>query len=233
MIDIAICISTRNRKDAYYKSYGEFFKYYPPYSRLIVVDDASDPRYAHEYDHYFNERAGIPRVKNKCLQLAMEVGAKHIFLFDDDCYPLCNDWHLHYINSPYPHLCFTWPHKYQDQAGKQYWQENGHTFYTLGNGCMMYFTRECIDRVGGFRTEYGMGSYEHVDLSHRIHRAGIIPHPFIDVTDSDKLLYSMDANNEVERTFTAQEKAKLIQRNYPIFAQNRFNTNFVPYETIP
>lgn len=229
---IALCISTRNRKEAFYKCHAEWFKFAPTDCefKIIVVDDASSPRYVHEYDHYFPERAGIPRVKNKCLELAMEWGADFIVLADDDVYPIAHNWHLPYINSPYPHLCFSWPEKYQDQPSKLRWEEARHHFYHLGNGCLMTFTRTCIERVGGFRTEYGIGKYEHSDLSHRIAASGLQPHPFIDVIGSDKLFHSMDKAGEVARSFTDQEKAELLQRNYPIFASKRFDTNFVPYD---
>lgn len=226
--NIGIAITHRNREEAFYKTYSHIMKYLPCGSYVVVVDDQSEiPCLIADYR--FNDRVGIAKAKNKCIQLLMEHKCTDLFLFDSDCFPVCHDWHLPYIQSPYQHLCFTWPNAYQDQKTKQWWIEDGHAHYNLANGAMIYVTSKVINEIGGFRPEFGLASFEHIDFSNRISLAGFQDHAFIDVTDSDKLLYSLDANNEVERTFTAQEKAKLIQRNYPIFAKNRFNTNFVPY----
>lgn len=228
---IAICITTRNREEVFFNCLRKWIEFTPEDCdiELIIVDDASDNDYA-PYDYRFTERAGIPAAKNKCIELAMYGLPDIIILADDDVHPISTNWHHSYINSLYPHLCFSWTERYQDQAAKQRWEENGHNFYHLGNGCLMTFTRSCIERVGGFRTEYGMGAYEHSDLSHRIAAAGLQPHPFIDVIGSEKLFHSMDKSGTVTRSFTDQEKAELLQRNYPIFASKRFDTNFVPYK---
>lgn len=231
MIDICVCISTRNRKQQFLKCLSSWTFYLPENAQLIVIDDASEPTYCNP-TYRFDKREGIPAVKNRCLFEAMKTTARHFFLFDDDCYATTKDWHLPYIQSPYGHLSFTFTNAYQNMpAKKPGYVKDGHVWHSLSNGCMIYVTREVVNRVGGFRTEYGLGTYDHIDYSNRVKAAGLIPHAFMDVIGSDKLLYSMDANNEVARSFTDQERAQLIQRNYPIFASKRFDTNFVPYDT--
>lgn len=227
---IGIAITHRNREESFYKTYSHIMKYLPDGAYVVVVDDESEIP-CPVADYRFNERAGIAKSKNKCIQLLMEQDCEHLFLFDSDAFPIAYDWHLPYILSDYKHLCFTWQQSYQDQKEKQCWEENGHMFYSLANGAMIYVTREVVNTVGGFRPEYGLCGFEHIDFSNRICRAGIQDYPYIDVIGSDKLLYSLDQHNEVTRSFSDQEKAELIQRNYPIFAQNRFNTDFVPYST--
>lgn len=240
---IAICVSTRNRKEVFQQCianihkytpelYGKYDSFFTPEFRLFTVDDASEPAYGNVTSR-FTERAGIPRVKNRCIRLAMDWGATELFLFDDDCWPIKKHWYRPYIMSPFVHLQYTFSHAYQNLSAKESWKEMGHTFHSLSNGCMLYFNKQCIERVGGFRTEYGLGSYEHVDLSNRICAAGGIPHPHIDIPGSGLLFHSLDAHNAVTRSFTDQEKATLIQKNYPIFASKRFDTNFVPYADIP
>lgn len=218
--DIAICITTRNRREAFYTCYQHQFRHHPDKVRLYVVDDASAPLYCHGYDYRFRERAGIPRAKNKCLELAMASGAEHIFLFDDDCYPIAKDWHLPYVNSPYKHLCYTF---YQESGGLH------HTFHRLGNGCMMYFHRSVIETIGGFDTRFGMGKFEHPHISYRAHAAELIPHPFIDVVGSDKLLYCLDQDNAVERTMPPDERNALINQNRRHYYETRHSTEFIPY----
>lgn len=147
--DIAICITTRNRPNTFAKTESEIYRLKPIGAYIFLVDDASDEYVLHDYR--FSERAGIPRAKNKCLELAMSSGAEHIFLFDDDCYPIAKDWHLPYINSPYKHLCYTF--------AKRISGDNSHSFHQMGNGCMMYFHRSVIETIGGFDTRFGMGKF--------------------------------------------------------------------------
>lgn len=219
---IAICISTRNRPEAFLKTESAIYSLLPPNAEVFVVDDASNPLYYPVADLCFTKRQGIPAVKNKCLDLAMESGADHVFLFDDDCYPIAKDWHLPYVNSPHPHLCYTFlPHTRI---------VDGHKYHALGNGCMMYIHRSVVEKIGGFDTRLGLGKFEHVQYSHRVHAAGLIPHPFIDVLGSDKLFHAMDERNEISRTFTQQEQAHLLNVNREHYYKTRFSTKFIPYK---
>jgi hypothetical protein len=52
----------------------------------VVVDDSDD-----------DNRLGIARAKNKCLEQLDD--CEHIFLFDDDCYPIKKGWHEIYIEA--------------------------------------------------------------------------------------------------------------------------------------
>jgi glycosyltransferase involved in cell wall biosynthesis len=79
---------------------------------LVVVDDASDEKKVGlEVDkyHYFPKRVGIAKSKNKCLELLEK--CDHIFLFDDDFYPIKEGWEQIYIDTAQQtgihHLCFT------------------------------------------------------------------------------------------------------------------------------
>ena len=76
---IAICISTRNRPEAFLKTESAIYSLLPPNAEVFVVDDASNPLYYPVADLCFTKRQGIPAVKNKCLELAMESGASHVF----------------------------------------------------------------------------------------------------------------------------------------------------------
>lgn len=225
MDKIAICVSTYNRRNVFLRTIGELEYMYPRFSKTFVVEDGgayeSVGRWA---DYRFTERVGIPRVKNKCLELAMDWGADHIFLFDDDCYPIADDWHLPYIQSGQRHLCYT----FLQSVGKV----DGLKIHALGNGCMMYFTRHCIETVGGFDTDFGYGKFEHTEFSHRIHNAGLTKHVFMDVIGSDKLFHSMDEYDEVLRTMTNAEMDAQMKRNAPLFNAKRNDRHFKPYRTL-
>ena len=214
---ISICITTRNRAESFALVLAQIEKHTKCEYQLVVVDDASDRQYC-SVDWRFSERVGIPAVKNKCLELAKY---DHIFLFDDDTYPIVDEWYLPYINSGKQHLCFTFLTSFKRKEGFKY--------HTLGNGCMLYVTRKCIDTIGGFDWNYGLGKYEHVDFSRRIFNAGFTESIFIDVDDSSKLLYCMDQKKEIERSFDKVEMSTLLQSGGAHFRKNRNSKEFINF----
>lgn len=219
MEKIAVCVTTRNRRSALDKSATQHAKHRVEGASYFFVNDAGEPT---PYDDYrFTERVGIPKAKNMCLQLAMDWGADHIFLFDDDCFPIADDWHLPYIQSGEHHLCYT----FLESVGKV----NGLKIHALGNGCCLYFTRHCIETVGGFDTDFELGKFEHTELSHRIHNAGLTPYVFMDVIGSDKLFHSMDEHDEVLRTMTNAEMDNQLRVNAPLFNAKRNDRHFKEY----
>src|SRR6478736_672401 len=214
---ISICITTRNRPKAFNLVLAQIEQHTKCEYQLVVVDDASDRQYC-SVDFKFKERSGIPASKNKCLELAKY---DHIFLFDDDTYPICDEWYLPYLNSGKEHLCFTFLPYFK--------AKNGFKYHTLGNGCMLYVTRKCIDTIGGFDWNYGLGKYEHVDFSRRIHNAGLTESVFMDVIGSDKLLYCMDQKKEITRSFTSKEMTTLLSSGAKRFSQNRKSKEFINF----
>lgn len=216
---IAICITTRNRRDALDKCAAQHTLFRVEGARYFIVNDAGEPT---PYDDFrFSDRVGIPRAKNKCIELAMASGAEHIFLFDDDCYPISDGWEVPYIRSPHPHLCFTFLPSYATEAG--------HKYHHLGNGCMMYVHRSVVDRIGGMDPAFGIGKYEHAHFSHRACAAGLIPAPFIDVEGSEGLLHAMDASGEVERTMSSEEMARQMRAGETHFYATKDRREFVGY----
>ncbi len=214
---ISICITTRNRPESFALVLERIKQHTHVPHQLIVVDDASEEPYCSgDAVFRFNKRAGIPAAKNKCLELAKY---DHIFLFDDDTYPIADEWYLPYINSGKEHLCFTFLPAFK--------RKDGFSYHTLGNGCMLYVTRKCIDTIGGFDWDYGLGKYEHVDFSRRIHNAGLTESIFMDVIGSDKLLYCMDQKKEIQRSFTSREMTSLLSSGSKRFAQSRKSSEFI------
>lgn len=214
---ISICITTRNRPESFALVLERIKQHTNCEYQLIVVDDASEVLYCYA-DYRFSERSGIPAAKNKCLELAKY---DHIFLFDDDTYPIADEWYLPYINYGKEHLCFTFLTAFKRKEGFKY--------HTLGNGCMLYVTRKCIDTIGGFDWNYGLGKYEHVDFSRRIHNSGLTESIFMDVEGSDKLLYCMDQKREIPRSFDKVEIRALLQSGGVHFRKNRNSKEYISY----
>lgn len=214
---ISICITTRNRPEAFKIVLAQIEKHTNCEYQLVIVDDASDIYYCDD-SFRFDERVGIPAAKNKCLELAKY---DHIFLFDDDTYPISDEWYLPYINSGKEHLCYTFLGKYKSV--------NGFKYHTLGNGCMMYVTKKCIDTIGGFDWNYGLGKYEHVDFSRRIHNAGLTEVTFMDVENSHELLRCMDQKREIQRSFTPLEMRTLLNSGERHFQKTRLSKEYISY----
>lgn len=214
---ISICITTRNRNKEFWIVVEKIKRHTLIEHELIIVDDASDFKYC-DADYRFETRSGIPAAKNKCLELAKY---DHIFLFDDDTYPIVDEWYLPYVNSGKEHLCYTFLGKYKSV--------NGFKYHTLGNGCMLYVTRKCIDTIGGFDWNYGLGKYEHVDFSRRIHNAGLTDAQFMDIENSHELLRCMDQKREIPRSFTPTEMRTLLRSGDKYFRENRLSKEYINY----
>ena len=227
---IAISITTRNRPNAFITSIKHWKKFIPENAQVFIVDDNSEPFYT-ESDHYFTQRAGIPKAKNKSLELAYNSGAEHIFLADDDVYPIVQGWELPYINSGVNHLCFTFTESYngvpQRRPPKRVGKLNSHK---LPNGCLLYFSRKCVETAGGFDERFGLGKYEHLDLTRRIYNLGLIPYPNIDIVGSEKLFHSMDKSDEVSRSFDSETSKRLIRENNKLFNEKAKCTKFVNFQ---
>lgn len=214
---ISICITTRNRPESFAIVLERIRQHTNCEYQLIVVDDASETPY-YDASYRFSERSGIPAAKNKCLELAKY---DHTFLFDDDTYPVADEWYLPYINSGKEHLCYSFLPYFK--------AKNGFKYHTLGNGCMLYVTRKCIDTIGGFDWNYGLGKYEHVDFSRRIHNAGLTESIFMDVDNSSNLLYCMDHKREIQRSFDKVEMRNLLYSGGVHFRKNRNSKELIPY----
>ncbi|WP_417444627.1 glycosyltransferase family 2 protein [Joostella sp.] len=233
MTDIAIGITTRNRPEAFLTTLDRLIRFKPNNAEIFVVDDASHSinlmQYAEWVNHFFIERAGIPKAKNKSLELCYNTGSKHIFLFDDDIYPIKEGWELPYIKSGIHHLSYNFDKAYQGTPKRQSKEINGFKISQIPNGCMLYFTRECIDKVGGFNEGFGLGLYEHTDFTRRIHNAGLTPYKNMDVIGSEKLFYSMDEHGEIERNFSINERVRYLNEGRYLFNQLAASEEYVEF----
>lgn len=224
--NIAICLSTFNRPKVFKNTLEQHRKYLPPNAPLIVVEDAHTKclPYVDNPDYSFTQRAGIPKVKNKCLDLAMDSGATDIFLFDDDSYPTDHDWHLPYVNGEYKHMCDIWKFRIKYSTA-------GHNFHEMTNGHMMYIHRSVVTRIGGFDESFGLGTYEHNHYSTRAHACGLIPHPYISPR-CDRKIFCMDETENVERTFSKREKNDLLKQGARHYDKTKNSLEFINYRTI-
>lgn len=226
---IGIGITTRNRGAQLPKTVAEHERYLPPGAILRVVDDAGDEFvYA---DFRFEKNVGIARAKNKCLELLVKAGAEHIFLFDDDAYPIADGWWRPYVESPEPHLMY----QFLDLAGRtklrdvvELYRDGEHFALSGPRGVMLYVHRSVLDVVGGMDPIFGSFGYEHGDWSNRIHHAGLTTHRYADVVGSDKLIHSMDEYEEIPRSVPRRQREQEVARNVHIHNDRR-NARYQAY----
>lgn len=236
---IAIAVSTYNRKDAFLRWCHNMYINHVEESIIFIVDAGSDTNYANTADYKFRQRATISEAKNKCLQLCYESGADHIFIFDDDAWPIHSDWWKPYVNSCEHHLCATFLPYHRiinkmvdcvDSYGRIYQDNISFKSHLLGNGYCLYFTRKCIETVGGFDTNYN-NKYEHCDLSRRIFNAGLTKHIYQDVINSNELIYCLDKDNSIQRSFNNREMQDNLKSGYDYFRSQAKSKAFIPFIT--
>jgi hypothetical protein len=209
---IGVAITTRNRPEILATALEQWRVFLPAGAILLVVDDASDQPVP-DADHRFPERVGIARAKNRCLELLHAAGVEHMFLTDDDTYPLAGDWWKPYVDSPEPHLM----HIFANDAGPALVANDGrHIAWTDPRGCFLYAHRSILDTVGGMDPVYGFWGHEHVDWSTRIHNAGLTSWRFADVVDSGRLIHCLDDTGRNVRSVADAERREAMKVNTPI-----------------
>lgn len=114
---IGIAISTHQRADVLKRALEQHMKHLPAGALVVVVDDGSIaaavvPDGVQLLRH--SASLGIVAAKNASLSALMDAGCEHIFLWDDDAWPIAGNWHLPYIESPEPHLAY----QFLDLAGR-------------------------------------------------------------------------------------------------------------------
>lgn len=237
---IGIGISVHNRHDVFHRTLQMIRKFLPEGAKLVVVDDASDlpvsslyMNFQNEVDdyHIFPKNVGIAAVKNKCFELLDD--CDHIFLFDDDMYPVSPQWWKPYVESEEPHLMyifedFSGPVKVNDTA--TIWNDGKIKAFSHCRGVMCYFDRVCLDIVGGMDVAYGRWGWEHPDLSNRIYNVGLTRWKYADVVGSEKLFYCLDEHRKVKSTVLGQARMNQIARNKPLYEERRHSKEFIPWK---
>ena len=145
-------------------------------------------------------RRGVAKVKNECLFHLKD--CDYIFLFDDDCFPIKKGWHELVINA----FLETGNHHFS-YTREPFCKKNGtycHKNITLesffgSGGVFMFYTKECIEKVGGFYTGYGYYGFEHMGHSMRIKKAQLTQDWFLSIKELKEYIYAKDF--EVEGFF--------------------------------
>jgi glycosyltransferase involved in cell wall biosynthesis len=237
MKTIGIGMTTRNRPDVLENTLKNLYMHIPTRMGIhfdynfvvVIVDDASGEPYRHA-TYRFNENVGVARSKNKCLELLDH--CDHIFLFDDDTYPLVWEWWKPYVESKEPHLMYQFklPNKPANDMMELY-RDDSIVAYNKTRGGMLYIDRKVLDVVGGFDTRYGTSMFEHADWTNRIHNAGLTTHRAMDVPGSEKIFYCLDQDGKAESSIPPSQRKRNILRNSRIYRQSISSSEYREYRS--
>lgn len=228
---IGIGITTHNRRDVFNKTYEQTLKYLPEGATLVLVDDGSEEP-VKEATFRFETAQGIARAKNKCFELLED--NDFIFLLDDDILIKQHGWHELYINaykrSNCNHFSLTWDRKSNGKGNgnRLIKKTKDLRVYSNPSGVMLFFTKKCLETVGGFDTNFGSYGHEHVELSRRIFNAGLTPYPFCDVHVGLKYFYPLDYYGETRSSVT--NRKELIIGNNEYLKSQLNSKEFKPYK---
>lgn len=227
---VGVGITTHNRYDTFQKTLSEIDKHCPSAFKIVVVDDASTVPVP-EATYRYEKNVGIAVAKNKCFELLDD--CDHIFLFDDDTYPVTPNWWQPYVQSGEPHLMYI----FQDFANGRklndnvlLYQDDKLQSWSHPRGVMCYFQRKCLDKVGGMDPIFGRWGWEHPQLSDRIFNSGLTKFRYADVVGSEKLFYSADEHQTVRSTVLGTARTSQIRRNKDIYISKRGSTEYIPYQ---
>jgi hypothetical protein len=154
----------------------------------------------HIQPFYPQKHSGVAAVKNACLRELWTEDCDYFFLFDDDCFPVHDEWWMPFIEA---HLRtgqhhFLWlmddSEKYPLMLGrKKLKEENGVAVYRNSQGCCMFFTRQAVNACGAFDEKFKLYGSEHENYSLRLHKLGLNTiGPYLSVPGIEKYIYSLD-----------------------------------------
>lgn len=213
---IGVGITTRNRPECL-EACLRHFKEFGYGDKIVVIDDNSDLWRVNEavinscgMDVIYKRsqtRLGIAKAKNGCLFELMD--CEHVFMFDDDAWPIQHGWAERWISinkhnsighSIYGVDCDS--NEEVNKALRAHVKEVArigdfeHQMIAFSNcfGVMLYFNRECLDNIGGYdssaKNVYG---YEHAQISKRAGKAGFTKgHEYISPAAAMEMIYSVD-----------------------------------------
>lgn len=207
---IGVAISTHARPDTLSKALRAWALHMPDV--LVVTHDV--------------DGQGVATTKNRGIAALMDSGCDHLFLADDDVWPVTSDWDRPYVTDPQPHLMHCW-------GKSRLLADDGHyTTWSHPRGVLLYAERHVIDRVGGMRMDFGRWGGEHVEWSRRIHNAGMTRTRYADLTEARSgIWHCEDYTRTTPSTVSTAERLALAPRRHELYERYRGSAEFVDYRT--
>lgn len=212
MSKIGIGITTLNRPDLLERALHHFEMFWPEHDevKLVVVDDFSDASHSKKYAYlmkrhtrvswvFNSNRKGVAQSKNVCIDALRD--CDHIFLFDDDCWPVKKYWEEMFIVAAHSfglnHCMLMDPKLHGLKTEHQLGDADKNLtaqIMTHCSGVMLFLTKKVVEEVGYFNPAYKTYGYEHMGYSTRISRSGINKNleAHVHLKDTEKFFHSVD-----------------------------------------
>ncbi len=127
-----------------------------------------------------NTRQGVAVNKNTGIEYLMDAGVEHLFLCDDDTWPLfpqALDKHIDLVPFAIAHSMVCWGGSRLKRVINE--PKVSYAEWLWPRGVMLYLHRTVVEAVGGMVEDFGPGGHEHAEYSQRISNAGYTRAPFI------------------------------------------------------
>jgi len=159
-----------------------------------------------------SERKGVAYRKNECLRNLKD--CEYVFLFDDDCFPIKDNWIDFFISSNQEHLLFLSKnlHSYKETV------KNIEVYNNCG-GVFLFMKKSAIDRVGAFDESFGIYGFEHVDYTNRIiGKKGDYPM----LIGTEEYLYALDySNSKHKSSINSNERNEIVSKNIQKYNESK------------
>lgn len=209
-MSIGIGLTSYNRPESVKECIQNISKYTESPFTLYIAEDTD------------LERKGVAYRKNECLRALKD--CDHIFLFDDDCFPIKSGWEQFFINSKYNHLLYlNASHGYKRTVN-----QDCNVYHNCG-GVFMYITKEVVKLVGAFDEQFELYGFEHADYSQRIHKAGFIVEPYMCLKGTNEFIFAHDYSTKGHKSsITNEEKMLHVKNNWDKFFNNKNKSLYLP-----
>lgn len=194
-MNIGIGITTYKRPECLAKCLEQIKKHTDMKNVTLVIATDTD-----------QHRKGIAYRKNECLRALQH--CDHIFLFDDDCWPIKDGWvDYHIIQGFRGHLLFMNKKHHRLLSSERLPVLR---FADCG-GPFIYVNRKTLKQVGAFNEDFDTWGFEHAEWSNRIEGGR---NSYYMAKNTPDYIYSADySNNEHKSSIGDFEKEKYFQIN--------------------
>ena len=134
---------------------------------------------------------GIAQNKNNAISQVSQT-ASHLFIFDDDTFPIKTGWEQEFIDTECPHLNYTPQAEGHVKVISQ--TENSNVIATdMLWGCMLYFnlTMVKLEEIK-YNEAFQVYGYEHCELTARIAKTYKFSHTNLTIKNLSEFIYSFD-----------------------------------------
>lgn len=166
---------------------------------------------------------GVAYSKNENLKALKD--CDYIFLFDDDCYPIHDEWVNFFVNKmevPTAHLLYL-----NDKLHSKILDGHTNGVYRYDNcgGVFMALTKHVVNKVGAFG-DYSQYGFEHAGYSQRVHKAKFNYSPYLCAKGTDKYLRALDYEDKIQSSVSDEVKQREIDKNRIKFIEEVNSNNY-------